>query len=77
MNTNPNTNVAGIAGGLGVLTVWLLGRYGIHVSNTAAAAISTAYATVVLYIGRDGLRSALRSIWRGKSTPPSPPSPGI
>lgn len=72
VTTNPNTNAAGIGGSLGILITWLLGHFGIDVNAEQGAAISTAVAALVLYIGRDGIRGVFRNLWRGKKTD-SPP----
>lgn len=63
--SHPNATAAAGSGGLAVLVVWLLGMADVDVSPEVAAAIAGAIATVVLFIGRRGLRGLLGILWRG------------
>lgn len=63
--SHPNATAAAGSGGLAVLVVWLLGMAGVAVSPEVAAAIAGAIATIVLFIGRRGLKGLARIIWRG------------
>lgn len=67
VSQNPNAATAGVSGaGVGTLVVWLLGHFGVTFTAEVGAVIAGAVATVVLWIGRNGLKSALRIIWRGQ-----------
>ena len=73
MRTNPNASVGGATGALGVLVTWLLGHYHVSLSAEDGAAIATGCATVALWVGKDGVRGILRTVWRGKHDPPLTP----
>lgn len=62
---HPNAKAAGSTTGAGVLVVWLLGYFGVDLSAEAGAVIAGGAATVVLAVGRRGIRGALRALWRG------------
>jgi hypothetical protein len=64
-NNDPNATVAGGTTGVGVLIVWLLGRYGVNLSAEVGAAIAGGAATVLLVIGRRGIKGTLQRVWRG------------
>ena len=66
MTQHPNTVAAGFAGGFGTLAVYLLNKYaGTHLTATDAAAIATASASAVLFVGRRGIRGMFAGIWNG------------
>jgi hypothetical protein len=66
MSTNdPNAAVAGGTTGAGVLVVWLLGYFGVALSAEVGAAIAGGAATVLLVIGRRGIKGTLQRVWRG------------
>ena len=65
VNQHPNATAAGGSTGLGVLAVWLLGHFGVQIGAEEAAAIVGAAATIILFVGRNGLRGAWQRIWRG------------
>jgi hypothetical protein len=66
MSTNdPNAAVAGGPNGAGVLVVWLLGYFGVALSAEVGAAIAGGAATVLLVIGRRGIKGTLQRVWRG------------
>lgn len=66
MRAHANAAAGGGAGGAGVLLVWLLNRYAdAGLSAEDGALISAAAATVVLLVGRRGLRGLARLVWRG------------
>lgn len=63
---HPNTIAAGIGGGLATLTVYLLNRYAATSINSAqSAGIATGYATIILFVGRRGLKGAVSGVWNG------------
>lgn len=71
MNAHPNAIVGGAGGGagLGTLLVWLLTRYtSVDLSPEAAAGIAGGIATIILFLGRNGLKGAWKIVWGG-STP--------
>lgn len=72
MRQNPNTNAGALGGAIGVLVSWLLGHYHVSLSAEDGAAISTGIATLLLYIGRDGIRGIFGTIWRGNRQQPPP-----
>lgn len=60
--------VAGGSGGLGGLVVCLVAKaLGYELDPLLAAAIATAGASLVLFLGRNGLRGVVRVIWKGQS----------
>jgi uncharacterized membrane protein YfcA len=66
MNSNPNAVVGGGSGiGGGVLIVWLLGYFGVDISNEVAATIAGLVAGGVLFIGRNGVKGTIGRIWKG------------
>jgi hypothetical protein len=65
MTNDPNAAVAGGTTGVGVLVVWLLGYLGIDLSAELGAAIAGGAATVLLVIGRRGIKGTLQRVWRG------------
>ena len=74
MNGHPNTVAAGIAGGLGTLTAYLLNKYaGTHIDGTQTGGIATGYAALLLFIGRRGIKGAVQAavdgIWNGTPKP--------
>jgi hypothetical protein len=80
MTGHPNTVAAAIAGGLGTLTVYLLNKYaGTSLTSVHAGLIATGYATVLLFIGRRGIKGAVSGVWNGvwNGTPKAeaPPAP--
>lgn len=69
MRRHPNAAVAGTSGaGLGTLLVYLLGKAGVDVEPAAASAIAGGVAALALFIGRNGIRGAIRLLWRGRTT---------
>lgn len=70
MKQHPNMLASGGAGTIGVLVAWALGRFHIAISAEEGAAISLGITTVVLFVGRRGLKNTLLQIWNG----PPPPS---
>jgi hypothetical protein len=75
MSSHPNTTAAGLSGGAATLLVYFLNKYaGTHLNAQDGTGIATALAAIVLFIGRRGVKAALRSIWLG-STPTTPTTP--
>lgn len=76
--SHPNTIAAMISGGLASLTVYLLNRYASTSLNAAqGAGIATAYASLILFVGRRGLKGAITGVWDGvwNGSPKSDPAP--
>lgn len=67
MNKHPNATVAGTTGGAAALIVGLLHAAGLNISLDVAVAITAAVPPVALFIGRNGLRGAIRLLWRGRT----------
>lgn len=80
---HPNALAAGTANGATLALVWLLHRYAhVGISVYAAGLIVGFASTVVLFIGRDGIKGALARIWRGgkaawSGAPKAPESPKV
>lgn len=69
MTSNPNTVAALLAGGGAWLSQWLFARYAhLGLSREHADMISGALVLVVLWVGRTGVKGALRRIWGGASS---------
>jgi hypothetical protein len=68
MKKHPNATVAGGLGGVAALVAWLAELE--HVAMPAPVAVLAAgiLTTVVLAIGRDGVRGIARRLWRGDGT---------
>lgn len=65
MGGHPNAATAGVATGPAVLIVWLAGRYGIDLGAEQAVVVSGLLTSLVLLIGRRGLRGIVAALWRG------------
>lgn len=60
--------VAGTSGGLGGLLVCFVAeKAGLQLDPVLAAGIATAGASLVLFVGRNGIRGLVRVIWKGQS----------
>jgi hypothetical protein len=76
VNPHPNATVAAVAGALSTVLQALLVRWGVDVSPTLAALITTGIVALVLVIGRDGLAGLFDVILHGQSPrPPAAPKP--
>jgi hypothetical protein len=78
--SHPNTIAALIAGGLGTLTGYLLNKYtGVHITDVQAGGIVTGYTAVLLFVGRRGVKGAVRAavsgVWNGPPKPAAKPKP--
>lgn len=63
---HPNAIVGGVGGiGGGAAVVEILDLAGVHVSSTLAAVIAGASASLLLFVGRNGLAGLGRALWRG------------
>ena len=62
---HPNAAVAAGGSSLSAIVVWLLGHFHVALSAEDGAVIAGALATVVLFIGREGIRGVWRRIWGG------------
>jgi hypothetical protein len=76
---HPNTIAALISGGLATLTVYLLNKYAsASIDASQSAGIATGYATVILFIGRRGLKGAVSGVWNGVwNGSPKPQAAGL
>jgi len=63
---HPNAAVAGGGTGLAVFVVWLAGYLHLSLSAEDGAAIAGGLATVVLFVGREGIKGAWKRIWGGQ-----------
>jgi len=77
VNSNPNATVAGATTAIGVFITWLLSHFNVSISTETAVAIGGTITTIVLWIGRKGLKGAVESIWQGSPKPPATPPPPI
>jgi hypothetical protein len=66
---HPNSTAAAGTSGVGVAVVWLLGHFGVQVSNELAVVIAGALTTAVLFVGRVGIAGTVQRLLHG-STPP-------
>ena len=67
MSRNPNASVAlGWGSGAGTLLVWLVGLSGVEMPAEVAAVVGGAVASLMLFLGREGIRGALERVWWGK-----------
>lgn len=64
---NPNATVAGGTTGFVIFVVWLAGYLGLDLTAEMGAFAGGGLATLVLAIGRDGIRGVIRRLWSGKS----------
>lgn len=63
---HPNAAVAGGGTGLAVFVVWLAGHLHVALSAEDGAVIAGGLATIVLFIGRNGVKGLWRRIWDGQ-----------
>ena len=63
---HPNAAVAAGGSGLSVFVVWLLGHFHIDLSAEDGAIVAGAVASIVLYIGRNGVKGVWRRLWEGQ-----------
>ena len=68
---NPNAAVAGTSGGLSVLVVWLLGRFHVSLSAEEGAVVAGGLASVVLFVGRNGIGGVWARIMHGNKVKPA------
>lgn len=66
-NPHPQATTAGAATAPGLLIVWLAGHFGIDIGAEEAIVFGGALTTVVLLVGRKGLRGILRAVWAGNN----------
>lgn len=67
MKSNPNAAVAGGGSALSVFVVWLLGHLHVSLSAEDGAVVAGALATLMLFVGRNGLKGLWRKILSGNS----------
>ena len=67
MNQHPNAAVAGGGTGVAAAVIWIASL--LHVTLTAYEAVGIAgvLTTVVLFIGRRGIKGAFSDIWNGNT----------
>jgi hypothetical protein len=63
---NPNAAVAAGGTSLSVFVVWLLGHFHVSLSAEDGAVIAGAAASVVLFVGRNGLKGLWAKVWNGE-----------
>jgi hypothetical protein len=63
--SHPNAAAAAGMGGLGVLVVWLCGHLGVDLNSEQGAAIAVALASIVLFVGRRGVKGVIDLLWQG------------
>jgi hypothetical protein len=68
VSNNPNASLAAGTTGVGVLVIYLAGLLGFTPSAEGAAALGGAATSIVLFIGRTGIRGMLSVIWRGQAS---------
>lgn len=66
--THPNATIATGTGVLGILTVFALQQAGVDLPASVAAAVPVGLTTIVLFVGRRGLRGLARILWKGDPT---------
>ena len=72
---HPNAAVAGGGTGLSVFVVWLLGHFHVALSAEDGAIVAGAVATVVLFVGKNGLVGLWNLLKHGNNPPPTPRKP--
>lgn len=64
---HPNATLAGGAGAFGTIIVWFsTDIISVPMDATTGATFATVFSAGALFIGRQGLKGALRTIWEGK-----------
>lgn len=74
MSEHPNATAAGTTGIIATIILWAAGRLGVHLPETVAVVAAGAAITVVLAVGRNGVKGTWNRIWGGKPQPPAPPA---
>jgi hypothetical protein len=69
VSENPNASIAGGTTLLGTLVVYLISLAGVDLSAEAGAAIAGFITVVVLFIGRSGIKGAIKRVWGGEEQP--------
>lgn len=69
LSNNPQTVVSASATGIGVLAVWLLSVFGVHVPNEVAVVIAGVISAILFFIGREGLVGVWNLILHGHRHP--------
>jgi hypothetical protein len=68
VKANPNATAALAGGsGIGTLAVYALSLFGVNLDPVLATAVGGLVASLILLIGRNGIRGVIRLVWRGKS----------
>lgn len=67
--THPNAALAGEVTIGGIIVTWLAGHFGVALSAEDSLAIGGSVVTLVLFVGREGLRGAWRRLLDGKPPP--------
>ena len=65
MTSHPNAATAGATIGPSVLIVWLAGHLGLDIGAEEAVVTAGLIASLVLLIGREGVKGIIGSVWRG------------
>lgn len=64
-NPHPNATMAASSGGVATLVIMILSLVGVAVPPAVAALIATAIVSLVLVIGRKGVKGLIDVIWHG------------
>lgn len=73
IRSNPNATAAGATSGLAAVITWTVGYFaGVDVPAPVAVAAAGAFSTVVLVIGREGIRGIFRRLWAGEDQDAQP-----
>ena len=64
---NKNAAVSVGSGGAGIVAIYLLGLAGVSLTPELGGVIAGSATTVVLAIGRDGIRGVMRRLWNGSN----------
>jgi hypothetical protein len=76
ISRNPNASVAlGSGSGIGALVVWLIGLTGTAVPPEISAVVAGTAASLVLLVGRRGIKPSFKALWDGSETVPSAKPP--
>jgi hypothetical protein len=62
---HPNANVAAAMIGPAVVLIWLANLVNLEIPNDVAVVVGGYVIVIALRIGRDGIRGAIRKIWKG------------
>lgn len=64
---HPNATASGASSAVAVLTLAALSAMGVTLSPLVSAALVGAVSSLVLFVGREGLRGLARRVWKGSN----------